>query len=200
LALFAGADATAQGVRGRRALAAEVSNATCGGGAYSVVNSPDGTAITVLFDNFIVTGAEAGSGIARTSCAVEIPLNLPEGYSLGVFRMDYRGFAHLDEGQIGALSVDYGVGRRGPGLGRNFFRPIRGPKEGDFTFTERLRPGVLRRAGCGEDARLNLTAALDLRAAGGSPEANLTLDSVDGTRGVTFFVDLQPCRERAPRT
>lgn len=177
---------------GRRALAAVVTRADCGGGNYSVVNSPDGASITVLFDNFTASGAEAAAGISRTTCVVQIPLNLPEGYSLGVFKMDYRGFAHLDRGQVGSLSVDYGVGRQG--RARNFRRAVRGPQDGDFTFSERLGPGIVRRAGCGETATLNLGATLDLRTEGNAPEATVTLDSVDGTRGVTFFVDLKPCR------
>ena len=177
-----------------RGLAAVVSQADCGGGSYSVVNSPDGASVSVLFDNFTAQASEAVAGAVRTNCAVRIPLNLPAGYSLGVFRMDYRGFAHLDPGQSAQLSVDYGVGRQG--RGRNFRRGLRGAYDGDFNFVENIGAGLMKRAGCGEDAVLNLAAALDLRPNGGSPEAMVTLDSIDGTarRGVVFHVDLKKCR------
>ena len=177
-----------------RGLAAVVNHADCGGGSYSVVNSPDGTSVSVLFDNFTAQGNQAVAGVARTNCAVRIPLNLPPGYSLGVFRMDYRGFAHLDPGQSAQLSVDYGVGRQG--RGRNFKRGLKGAFDGDFSFVENIGAGLMKRAGCGEDAALNLAAALDLRPNGGSPEAVVTLDSIDGAArgGVTFYIDLRKCR------
>lgn len=177
-----------------RGLAAVVNHADCGGGSYSVVNSPDGTSVSVLFDNFTAQGNQAAAGVARTNCAVRIPLNLPPGYSLGVFRMDYRGFAHLDPRQTAQLSVDYGVGRQG--RGRNFRRGLKGAFDGDFSFVENIGAGLMKRAGCGEDASLNLAAALDLRSNGGSPEAVVTLDSIDGSAsgGVIFYVDLKKCR------
>ncbi len=177
-----------------RGLAAIVTQADCGGGSYSVVNSPDGTSVSVLFDNFTAQGTQAVTGFVRVNCAVRIPLNLPPGYSLGVFRMDYRGFARLDARQSAQLSVDYGVGRQG--RGRNFRRGLKGAFEGDFNFFENIGPGLMKRAGCGEDAALNLTATLDLRANGGSQEAIVTLDSIDGSAagGVSFYVDLKKCR------
>ncbi len=177
-----------------RGLAAVVNHADCGGGSYSVVNSPDGTSVCVLFDNFTTQGNQAVAGVARTNCAVRIPLNLPPGYSLGVFRMDYRGFAHLDPRQTAQLSVDYGVGRQG--RGRNFRRGLKGAFDGDFSFAENIGAGLMKRAGCGEDAALNLAATLDLRPNGGSPEAVVTLDSIDGAArgGVTFYIDLRKCQ------
>lgn len=176
-----------------RGLAVAVDQADCGGGSYSVVNSPDGTSVSVLFDNFTARGSQAVAGVVRTNCAVRIPLNLPAGYSLGVFRMDYRGFAHLDPGQGAHLSVDYGVGRQG--RGRSFRRGLKGAFDGDFSFVEIIGSGLMKRAGCGEGAALNLSATLDLRPNGGSQEAVVTLDSIDGSAlgGVIFYVDLKKC-------
>ena len=177
-----------------RGLAAVVSQANCGGGSYSVVNSPDGTSVSVLFDNFAAQASQAVAGAVRTNCAVRIPLNLPAGYSLGVFRIDYRGFAHLAAGQSAQLSVDYSVGRQG--RGRNFRRALKGAYDGDFGFVENIGAGLMKRAGCGEDAALNFAATLDLLPNGGSQDALVTLDSLDGTarRGVVFYVDLKKCR------
>ncbi len=177
-----------------RGLAVAVTQADCGGGSYSVVNAPDGSSVSVLFDNFTARGNGNGAGSVRTKCAVRIPLNLPPGYSLGVFRMDYRGFAHLDSGQSARLSVDFGVGRQG--RGRSFQRGLRGAYDGDFVFGENVGGGLMKRAGCGEDAALNLAATLDLSPNGGSRDALMTLDSADGAsrRGVVFHVDLKRCQ------
>jgi hypothetical protein len=166
----------------------------CPDGSFSVVTSPDGSALSVLFDNFAVNGTEANGGFARMTCAMEIPLRLPEGYSLGVYQMDYRGFAHLAEKQRAELRVDYGTGRGN--RGRQFHRDVKGSYEGDFSFNERLKGGILKRVGCGEDAVLNFRATLTLVSKRGAREGTMALDSADGAPvgGLTFGLDLRKCK------
>ena len=176
--------------RGERVLEAQ----GCPAGAYSIVTAPDGGAISVLFDNFAVAGTEANGGFARMTCAMEIPLHLPEGYSLGVYQVDYRGFAHLGDKQRAELQVDYGTGRGN--RGRRFHRDVKGVYDGDFTFNENLRGGILKRVGCGEDAVLNFRATLTLVSKRGAREGTMALDSVDGAPagGLVFGLDLKKCK------
>lgn len=166
----------------------------CPAGTFSVVTAPDGGALSVLFDNFVVNGTDANGGFARMTCAMEIPLGLPEGYSLGVYQVDYRGFAHLGEKQRAELRVDYGTGRGN--RGRQFHRDVKGVYDGDFTFNERLRGGILKRVGCGEDAVLNFRATLTLVSKRGAREGTMALDSIDGAPvgGLVFGLDLKKCK------
>ncbi len=166
----------------------------CPAGSFSVVTSPDGSALSVLFDKFTVSGTEANGGFARMTCALEIPLHLPEGYSLGVYQVDYRGFAHLEAKQRGELQVDYGTGRGN--RGRRFHRDVKGVYDGDFTFNEDLRGGILKRMGCGDAAILNFAATLTLVSKRGASEGTMALDSVDGAPagGLVFGLDLKKCR------
>lgn len=168
-------------------------NNGCDAESYSLVVSPDGTSLSVLFDSFVVNG---GQDIGRR-CALTIPLNLPEGYSLGIYQVDYRGYAHLGQREAGLFTVSYTTGRNGNP--RGFRHPMRGPQDGEFTFSDQLRPGMLRRIGCGEAAKIDFNALLAFRRAETSSEAMMALDSADGTRtpsGITFRFDLQPCRTR----
>ncbi len=166
----------------------------CPAGTYSIVTSPDGSALSVLFDNFVVAGTDANGGFASMTCAMEIPLHLPEGYSLGVYQIDYRGFAHLDDKQRGELQVDYGTGRGN--RGRRFHRDVRGAYDGDFTFNENLRGGILKRVGCGDAAVLNFAATLTLVSKRDGREGKMVLDSVDGAPagGLVFALDLKKCK------
>ena len=192
LTLFTGSDAFA-----RPPVFAVSSQAVegqgCPAGSFNVVTAPDGSALTVLFDNFSIKGPDANAAIARITCTVEIPLHLPDGYSLGVYKVDYRGFAHLDAKQRAELDINYGVLRHN--RSRNFRRGIKGAYDGDFNFTERLGAGLMKRAGCGEDAVLNFAAALTLQAGVGSGQATMALDSVDGAPkgGLVFGLDLKKC-------
>lgn len=171
----------------------------CPAGSYSIVTSPDGSSISVLFDKFAVEGNEANGGFARISCAMEIPLHLPDGYSLGVYKADYRGYARLEQRQRAELQVDYGVGERN--RGKRFRKDVKGVYDGDYAFSERLGGGIMKRVGCGDAAVLNFTASLTLVSKKGATTGQMVLDSVDGTPagGLVFGLDLRKCGERGSR-
>jgi hypothetical protein len=120
-------------------------------------------------------------------------LNLPDGYSLGVYKVDYRGFSHLSAKQEAGLSVDYSLGERTKS--RKFHRKIQGVSDGEFMFSETIGAGLMKRAGCGEAAVLNVAATLDLETRSRPGEAMVALDSVDGAPkgGLIYHLDLKKC-------
>ena len=105
--------ATTQNARGRRdnalalipASAAVVPANAEEACSTTVINSPDGSALTILFDDLSVAG-----GPQSRACTISTPLDLPQGYSLGVYRVDYRGYAHLAKKENATLVVDYNRG------------------------------------------------------------------------------------------
>ena len=171
-----------------------VVTATCAGGTYSAVNSPDGTTLSILFDNFVITTALGAAGrVERKSCSIQVPLNLPEGYSLGVYKVDYRGFSRLSDKQEANLSFDYALGARDKT--RTYRRKIQGASDGEFVFSETIGAGLMKRAGCGEAAVLNVVAALELQTTRQPGEAMVALDSIDGAPkgGLIYHLDLKKC-------
>ena len=152
------------------------------------VPAPDGTYLSILFDDLQVDASTTAK-----SCSVSAALNLPPGYSLGVYRVDYRGFAQLAKGQTAELGVDYALGPKGNG--RTFQRKVHGPSSADFTFTENIGAGLMKRVGCGIEARLNVTVSLSLSGKSTS-DAEADLDSSDSAskRGLVYFFDLKKCQ------
>lgn len=152
----------------------------------SLVSAPDGTSLSILFDDLVVPA----SGQVRKSCTVAAPLSLPAGYSLGVYRVDYRGFAHLSKKETATLVVDYALGPKSNG--RQFKRTVRGATNEDFLFTENIGAGQMKRVGCGASAMLNVTVGLALD---GSADALAAMDSSDGTskHGIVYMLDLKKC-------
>lgn len=183
--------ATEASARNPRLVTNTFSNA-CEEGTYSVIGSPDGATISILFDNFSLTGGNR-RGIERISCSMQIPLNLPEGYSLGVYKVDYRGYARLAPRQNSILSVDYTLGFRNKS--RRHRGRIQGAHDGDFVFSERIGAGFMKRVGCGEAAVLNVAAAIELKTRGEPGEAMVTLDSLDGASqgALVYRVDYKRC-------
>lgn len=77
----------------------------CPSGSVSAVISPGGTAISILFDQFTI---EIGPGRytkpqMMRNCRFRIPLNLQAGYNIDVSKIDYRGFATLENGNRGFI-------------------------------------------------------------------------------------------------
>lgn len=110
--------------------------------------------------------------------------------SLGVYRVDYRGYANLSKKEVATLQVDYAFGSKDNG--RRFKRSVRGATDDDFSFRENIGAGLMKRVGCGVDAKLHVDVALSLE---GSGESLATLDSTDGAsrRGLVYRFDLKRC-------
>ena len=165
----------------------------CDTGTYSVVQSDDGTALSVLFDAFTIqTLSRDGKGSKQIRCELRIPLHLQDGFSLGVYRVDYRGFAHLAAQQSSELTVNYALGS--DKKGRRFQRKLNGDYDADFLFSENIGAGLMKRAGCGDAAVLNVSIVLALNA---QPfgEAAAGLDSSDGAPkgGLIYHLDAKKC-------
>lgn len=174
---------------------AEVANG-CPEGSYSIVMSPDGTTLSILFDQFIVEANSASvRGTQRKVCRISSPLNLPANYSIGVYKVDYRGFAKLTKKQGAQLDVQYFLGPHDNKQGRVFKRKIKGPREGDYLFTETIGAGQMKRLGCGVAAVLEAGITLSLDGNLQAGEAMASLDSKDAapTGALIYHLNLKQC-------
>ena len=177
------------------ALPAQAAQEGCPPGSYSVVVSPDRSTLSILFDKFNIDSgrpASATSGsVASKVCHISHPLDLPENMSLGVYKVDYRGFAKLAPKEEAALEVQYALGPRGNEHGRVFKRKVKGAHEGDYFFTENIGAGQMKRVGCGAAAKLNVRIEL---AVNGSGDAMASLDSSDGKgAAMVYHLNLKKC-------
>lgn len=167
----------------------------CPAGSYSIIMSPDGSSLSILFDKFTLeSSGSTGSAKPRKVCRISAPLNLPTNQSIGVYKVDYRGFAKLVKKQETDLEVQYFLGPQGNDRGRVFKRKVKGPHEGDYVFTETIGAGQMKRIGCGTAAVLNvgITLALDGDLRTGEPMASL--DTTDAARGaLVYHLNLKQC-------
>ena len=168
----------------------------CPEGSYSLVLAPDGTTLSILFDKFTVESSPASSvAVQRKICRIAAPLKLPANQSIGVYKVDYRGFAKLASRQETELDVKYFLGPHDNLHGRVFKRKIKGAHEGDYFFTETIGAGQMKRVGCGDAATLNVGITLNLSGDRGAGEAMASLDTTDAAKGaaMVYHLDLKPC-------
>lgn len=168
----------------------------CPEGSYAIVMSPDGTTLSILFDQFsIESSAISGSGMQTKVCRISAPLNLPENYSIGVYKVDYRGFAKLAVKQQTELHVQYYLGPHDNERGRVFKRKVKGPYEDDYLFTETIGAGQMKRVGCGSAARLNVGITLSLDDDRQAGQTLVSLDTTDAAPGgaLVYHLNLKKC-------
>jgi len=164
----------------------------CPEGSYSIVVSPDGATLSILFDRFTLEGRDATKSKV---CRISSPLALPANQSIGVYKVDYRGFAKLVAKQEAELDVQYFLGPHDNQHGRVFKRKVRGPHEGDYLFTENIGAGQMKRVGCGTAAKLDVAVTLSLTGDVRAGEPMASLDTSDAAPGgaLVFHLNLKTC-------
>ena len=76
----------------------------CPSGSASATLSPDKKSLSLIFDEFLVeAGGETRRRIARKSCNLAIPVRIPQGLSISVIQVDYRGYNYLPRGDQQSL-------------------------------------------------------------------------------------------------
>lgn len=163
----------------------------CPAGSASVTVSPDQSAITVLFDQF---NAEAGQFVGRRfdrkSCNLTIPVEVPNGYSVAIFKVDYRGFNLIPRGGMNRFDAEYfWAGSRGPTLSRIFY----GPLNDSFTLTDELMAQTMVWTPCGQSVNLRVNASMSVNSNARLDQTLGMVDSADISSGLIYHIQYRRC-------
>lgn len=164
----------------------------CPGGTASVSVSPDQSAVSILFDQFLTeAGRDVGRRIDRKSCNFSIPVRVPSGYSVAVFQVDYRGYNAVPRGGYNRFDAEYfWAGSRGPRISRQF----NGPINDTYTLTDNLIATTLVWSPCGADVNLRVNASM-MSSTNSRQEQTLgTVDSADISSGLIYRLQWRRCR------
>ncbi len=163
----------------------------CPAGSVSATLSPDEKALSILFDQYQASaGGDTGRSFDRRSCNVAIPVHVPQGRSISILSIDYRGFNKLPRGGRSQFNVEYFfAGGRGPSFRRNF----NGPLEDDYIISNELVADALVWSGCGVDVNLRTNSSLRVNTSR-NREALATVDSEDVTAAIVYHVQWRACQ------
>jgi hypothetical protein len=143
-----------------------------------------------LFDNYIVeAGGETGKSFDRKTCNVAIPVHVPQGRSVSVLAIDYRGFNQLPRGARSQFNVEYFfAGARGPAFAQTFT----GPKEKDYLISNKLVAESLIWSACGEDVNLRTNSSIRVNTSK-NQEAMATVDTQDVKAAIVYQLQWRTC-------
>jgi len=162
----------------------------CPANTASVTLSPDQKELSILFDQYTV---EAGNGrtMDRKSCNLSIPVHVPQGYSISLFQVDYRGFTSLPAGARGQFNAEYFfAGSRGVRASKSFF----GPTSDMYDFTNHLAAEALVWSACGDSVNLRVNTSMLVQTNRRQEQASATVDSADVSAAIVYHVQWRQCR------
>lgn len=163
----------------------------CPAGSASASVSPDGSALSIIFDQFVTeAGPASGRTIDRKSCNIAVPVHVPNGYSVSIIAVDYRGFVSLPSGAQAQMNAEYFfAGAQGP----RFVQSFRGRTDQNYTLTNRLGVQAMVWSPCGADVNLRVNASMMVRNSG-YQDAMATVDSADFNAGIVYQIQMRSCR------
>lgn len=168
----------------------------CPSGSASVTLSPDKKALSIIFDDFMVeAGGDTRKRVARKSCNIAIPVHVPQGFSVSIIDVDYRGYVMLPSGARSRFSAEYFfAGMRGPRYSKIF----RGFTDEDYTIRNTL--GVVANvwSKCGADVNLRVNSSMTVKTNRRKEEALSTVDSADFSAGIVYKMQWKKCGNEEP--
>ncbi|MBT2383990.1 DUF4360 domain-containing protein [Streptomyces sp. ISL-11] len=174
---------------------ATVNGSGCRAGTAAVAVSPDNTAFTVTYSDYL---AQVGVGSkptdARKNCQLNLIVHVPQGFTYAIASADYRGYAKLESGAIGQQKASYyfqGSSTTVPSV-HNF----RGNYEDNWQATDRVDVAALVWSPCGEKRNFNINTEVRVNAGTSDPTKTtsfMTMDSTDTDINTVYHLAWKEC-------
>lgn len=163
----------------------------CPTGSASVTLGPDSKSISILFDQYVVQ-AGGDKAFDRKNCNIAIPVTIPQGYSVSIFAIDYRGFTGIPAGGRAQLSVDYFLA--GMGRGVKTTKTFSGPMSSDYLKSDSLGAEAVVWSACGASTILRANTTMLVQSNSRRDQAMATVDSADISAGLVYHIQWRTCQ------
>ncbi|MFG2118179.1 DUF4360 domain-containing protein [Streptomyces sp. NPDC048710] len=172
---------------------ATVNGSGCPAGTAAVAVSPDNTAFTVTYSNYLAqAGGNSDPTAFRKNCQLNLVVHVPQGFTYAVASADYRGFLSLQPGASGTQKASYYF-QGSPNTAAKT-HPFSGPYNDDWQATDSTDWSQLVWAPCGVLRNFNINT--ELRVTAGSTPSKvsfMTMDSTDGDISTVYHFAWKHC-------
>jgi hypothetical protein len=169
-----------------------VNGSGCPAGTAAVAVADDNTAFTVTYSDYT---AQAGAGSTptqfRKNCQLNLRVHYPQGFTFGIAKADYRGFAHLPRVAKGMQRASYYFsGSSSTGTSTH---NIPGPKSDNWQFTDSTDVAEIVFAPCGMVRHLNVNTEVRAFTNSSNQPAFVSMDSTDGSVNTRYQFAWKRC-------
>ncbi len=162
----------------------------CPDGTASATLSPDAKSLSILFDAYFAeAGGSTNKSFDRKSCNIAIPVHVPQGLSISVLAIDFRGYNNIPTGGKTTFNVEYFfAGVKGPSYTKNF----NGPVDDEYLIQNQLTASAMVWSACGADVNLRTNSAIRVQTKQ-NKEALATVDTQDVKAGIIYQLQWKQC-------
>ncbi|MFF7751219.1 DUF4360 domain-containing protein [Streptomyces sp. NPDC007971] len=172
---------------------ATVNGSGCPAGTAAVAVSPDNTAFTVTYSNYLAqAGGNSDPTAFRKNCQLNLVVHVPQGFTYAVASADYRGFLSLQPGASATQKASYYFQGSSSTAART--HPFSGAYNDDWQATDSTDWAQLVWSPCGVLRNFNINTELRVNA-GSSPGkvSFMTMDSTDGDISTVYHLAWKQC-------
>ncbi|MDF3297375.1 DUF4360 domain-containing protein [Streptomyces tropicalis] len=172
---------------------ATVNGSGCPQGTAAVAVSPDNTAFTVTYSDYLAqAGGNSDPTAFRKNCQLNLVVHVPQGFTYAVASADYRGFLSLQPGASATQKASYYFQGSSSTAART--HPFSGSYNDDWQATDTTDWAQLVWAPCGVLRNFNINTELRVNA-GSSPGkvSFMTMDSTDGDISTVYHLAWRQC-------
>jgi hypothetical protein len=172
-----------------------VNGSGCPPGSAAVAVAPDNTAFTVTYSTYL---AQVGVGSKptdfRKNCQLNILVHVPQGFTYGVARADYRGFGSLAAGSTAMQRTSYYFqGSENTSYKTHNFK---GYYEDNWQTSDETPVDAVEYHPCGGMRTFNINTELRVSAGTSNPATTtsfLAMDSTDGSFSTLYHFSWKRC-------
>ncbi len=167
----------------------------CPQGTVGTTLSPDSKVLSVIFDAFMAqAGRGAGISIERKTCSLAVPIHVPQGLSVSVLKVDYRGYTFVPRGAMARFSVEYFLKSfNSTSTGPKGSRTFLGPVDKDYIVSNELELSGIVWSACGQDVNLRINTSMLAKTNTRNDDVLATVDSADIAAGMIYHLQWKRC-------
>jgi hypothetical protein len=121
----------------------------------------------------------------RKTCNIAVPVHVPQGKSVTLFTIDYRGFNSIPHGAYATFTAEYFfAGMMGP----RFEKRFDGQQENSYTIRSELPVEAIIWSPCGQDVILRANTSIFARTNSTFEEVYTAIDTVDINAGLVYYL------------
>ncbi|MEV1083818.1 DUF4360 domain-containing protein [Streptomyces sp. NPDC050211] len=173
---------------------ATVNGSGCPLGTAAVAVSPDNTAFTVTYSDYLAkVGGNADPTAFRKNCQLNLIVHVPGGFTYGIASADYRGFASLQRGATGMQKASYYF--QGSSNTASKTHTFSGLYNDNWQATDQTEYAQIVWSPCGVERNFNINTELRVSAGTSTPGSTsfMTMDSTDGDISTTYHLAWKEC-------
>ncbi|MCP3940963.1 MAG: DUF4360 domain-containing protein [Desulfobacteraceae bacterium] len=161
------------------------------------IMTPDHSQISIFFDEYIASSSESSTGRDRKSCSLGVSVHVPQGFSVALIELDYRGYVDVPPSAYASFNAEYFFA--GENTGEHFSKVWSDDTkwiDEEFFLTDQFPAAAKVWSACGADTIIRANTSLKAYQSKTTDEhAYAQLDTIDVEANMVYQLQWKTCTQ-----